>query len=404
MEKNGDNVLLLLVSVTFLFLNVPPVLAQGFKNPPEGSSAISQAGAFIAQCDDASAVTHNPAGLVQIEGQQILFGNTFLYPTTLYKNGGVSEDAVSNMAYLPFIYYATDLGTEKLRFGMGISSPYGQATEWSKDIVRTNWFYSEPYYSSMQTINFSPVLAYKFTPRFSAGAGLNVYYSRLGIEYLVPPGAFLQPDETTSEIDVNGTGYGGTLGLLYKGTNYSIGLTYKKGFTVDYDGDFEVTGILKEDAEVEIEFPHIAVIGFAFYPNPNLKFEFDAEWAGYSCLEEIPVTIENLPPSPPIEKNWEDCYMFSLGTEYKKSENVKLMGGIAYLTSSMPDSTWKPSLPGSDSIVVVAGSEFSGRLGTLNLSLGLNLFKERKIDEGGLYDGKYSSTGYFCTLGYKKSF
>lgn len=410
MKTNSRKIVQLSVSIVyFVFLSVHSLLAQGFRNPPEGSAAISQTGAFIAQCDDASAITHNPAGLVQMEGQQILFGSTFLYPTTLYKNGGVSEDAVSNMAYLPFIYYSTDLGSENLRFGLGVSSPYGQSTEWSKDIVR-NWgvnpvtlSYNVPYYSSMQTVNASPVVAYKFTPRFSAGIGMDVYYSRLGVNYLIPPGVF-GPVEMTSKIDVDGTGYGGSCGLLYRGKNYSIGLKYKSGFSIDYDGDYKVPGILKEDASVKMEFPHIAGIGIAVYPNPKLKIEVDAEWTGYSTLKKIPVTIENLPPTPPIEKNWDDCYMFSLGTEYKKSERTKLRAGIAYLTNPIPDSTWDPSLPGADSIVIIAGGEFSGRLGTLDLSLGANLFKERKIDEGGPYDGKYSSTGYFCTLAYKKSF
>jgi hypothetical protein len=38
--------------------------AQGFRNPPEGTKALSQAGAFVAQCDDPTAVFHNPAGLL----------------------------------------------------------------------------------------------------------------------------------------------------------------------------------------------------------------------------------------------------------------------------------------------------------------------------------------------------
>lgn len=106
-----------------VFLTVSSLFAQGFRNPPEGSSAISQAGAFIAQCDDASAVTHNSAGLVQIEGQQVIFGSTFIYPTTLYKYSDASEDAVSNLACIPFLYYSTDFGTDNFRLGLGISSP-----------------------------------------------------------------------------------------------------------------------------------------------------------------------------------------------------------------------------------------------------------------------------------------
>jgi long-chain fatty acid transport protein len=387
--------------IMFLFFNVSLILAQGFKNPPEGISALSQAGAFIAQCDDASAVSHNPAGLAQIEGEQIMFGSVFLYPTTSYKNGG-SEDAVSNMAYLPFIYYATNMGRENLRFGIGLSSPYGQATEWSDDVIK-NWgvnlitgTYTIPYYSSMQTINASPVLAYKFTPQFSAGLGLNLYYSKLGVNYLTLA-------DMPAKIETAGTGLGGILGLLYKEKNYSIGFNYKSGFDIDYDGNFKVPGVLKTDASLEMKYPQIAGIGLAVYPNQKMKIEFDAEWTDYSCLEKIPVDITGV-TSYDVPKKWKDCYMFSLGTEYKKSESIKLRGGIAYLTNPVPDSTWDPSLPASDSIVVVVGGESLSRFGSFSLSLGANIYRERKLEKGELYDGKYRSTGYFCTLGYKKSF
>ncbi len=411
MKRNCRRIVALAAACfAYLFFSAYEVQAQGFRNPPEGSSAISQAGAFIAQCDDASAVTHNPAGLVQVKGQQILIGSMILHPTTSYKNGAAGDDAVPNTAFLPFIYYSTDLGNENFRLALGLSSPYGQSTEWRKSAVRDFWginpvtgAYNVPYYSSMQTVSISPAVAYRFTPQFSAGASMDVYYSKLGVKYLVAPGVF-GPVETTSKMDVDGTGYGGSFGLLYKEEKYSVGIKYKTAFDIDYDGKYSVPAVLRENAGIKIDFPHIAGVGIAVYPNPKLKIEADAEWTGYSCLKEIPVEVENLPPFPPIEKDWDDCYMFSLGTEYKTSDNVKLRCGAAYLTNPIPDSTWDPSLPGADSIVVVVGGEFSGKLGILDISLGANLFRERKIDEGGPYDGKYSSTGYFGTLAYKKSF
>jgi len=386
----------------FMSLSASLLYGQAFRNPPPGAASIMQAGAFTAQADDASAVSQNPAGLVQIKGHQIILGSDILFPETEYKSPGFSEYTNSEAAYLPYFFFSTDFrGTAPLRLGLGVTVPYGQSTEWSYDAVR-NWFYTVPRYSAMQTVNISPVLAYGITPELSAGGGFNIYTSKLELKYLLPPPP-PPPGEMPAKVDVDGTGYGGTFGLLYKTNMVSIGATYKTGFDIDYDGDYSVPGVLEEDAETAMDFPPVASLGIAVHPNPKLKLEFDAEWIGYSCLEEIPVDITVIPPYE-IDKNWDDCYTFALGAEYRKSERTILRGGVSYMTTPIPDSTFEPSMPDSDSWIITAGGEFITKIGSFNLMLGAHLYNERKIDNGGPYDGKYESRGYFGAVEYKKGF
>ncbi len=386
----------------FMVLSASLLYGQAFRNPPPGAASIMQAGAFAAQADDASAVFQNPAGLIQIKGHQIMLGSDILFPETKYKSPGFSEYTDSEAAYLPYFFFSTDFrGTAPLRFGLGVTVPYGQSTKWSYDAVR-NWFYSVPRYSAMQTVNISPALAYGITPELSAGAGFNIYRSKLELKYLLPPPP-PPPGEMQAKVDVDGTGYGGTFGLLYKTNGISIGATYKTGYEIDYDGDYSVPGVLKEDAETAMDFPPVACLGIAVYPNSKLKLEFDAEWVGYSCMDKIPVDITVIPPYE-IDKDWDDCYTFAIGAEYKKSERTVLRGGIAYLTTPIPDSTFEPSMPDSNSWIITAGGEFITKIGSFNLTLGAHLFNDRKIDNGGPYDGKYESRGYFGAVEYKKGF
>ncbi|MGI6595731.1 MAG: OmpP1/FadL family transporter [Candidatus Ratteibacteria bacterium] len=374
------------------------LFAQAFKNPPEGAAALSQGGAFISQSDDASAITHNPAGLTQTKGQNFMLGSVVLYPitkakTTAYK--GYMEEAV---AFLPYLFFSTDLGEESpLRLGLGITFPYGQSTEWSDTAVRS-WSYSVPYYSSMQTMNISPVVAYKITPSLSAGAGLNIYNSKLNMKYLLP---LAPPLDFPAKIDVEGTATGWITGLLYKQQRYSMGLRYKSDFTVKYDGDCKMTGT-ELPAEMKINFPDNIGLGIAFFPNDSLKIEIDGEWFGYSSVKRIPVSISGFPPY--IERNWNDIYTIALGTEYKKSDRVKLRGGITYTPTPIPHSTWDPSLPDADSFVITGGGEYSTQIGTFNILAGVHLFEQQKINKGEPYDGEYQSTGYFINLEYKKNF
>lgn len=386
-----------IIAVGFVFLFNSFLFAQAFKNPPEGAAALSQAGAFIGQSDDASAVSHNPAGLTQTEGQQFILGSAVLYTTTEAKTSNYKGNLKDAIAYLPYLFFSTDTGKgSPLWLGLGITFPYGQSTEWSKKAVR-NWFYSVPYYSSMQTMNISPVVAYKITPSLSAGAGINIYNSKLNMKYLFP----VPPLELEAKIDVEGTATGWIAGLLYKQPKYSIGLRYKSDFTIEYEGDFKMGGT-ESSAEMEIHFPDNIGIGIAFFPNERLKIELDGEWFGYSSVKKIPVSITGFPPY--IEKDWDDIYTVALGTEYKKSERIKLRGGVIYIPTPIPDSTWDPSLPDADSFVITGGGEFLTKAGIFNLLAGIHLFDEQKIEEGVSYDGKYKSTGYFINIEYKKLF
>jgi len=265
-----------------------------------------------------------------------------------------------------------------------------------------NWgYYSVPYYSSMQMVNISPAVAYKITPSFSAGISLNIYSSKLNMNYLIPVSPPVPPLEFPAKIDVDGTTTGYTAGLFYRQPKYSLGIRNKSDFKSKYDGDFKMAGT-ELPAEMEIKFPDNIGLGIAFFPNERLKIEIDGEWFGYSSIKRIPVSISGFPPY--IEKNWDDIYTIALGTEYKKSDRVKLRGGIIYIPTPIPDSTWDPSLPDADSFVITGGGEFITKAGMFNLLAGVHIFDERKIEKGALYDGKYQSTGYFINLEYKKNF
>jgi len=366
--------------------------SQGFRNPPEGSAALSQAGAFIAQCDDASAITHNPAGLIQIKGQQILFGTNLIFPYTDYNGGSFSDERKFKLGALPYFYYVSDFNRDNIRFGIGITSPYGQSTKWSYDAVK-NWGYSVPYLALMQTADVCLVSAFRVNERISTGIGINFYKSRIVVNNLLPP-------ETPAKMRVDGEGYAPSFGFLYKKEKFRIGLNWRGGFKIKYSGKFKIPGSVQTGAKTEIKFPHIIGGGVAIFPNKKWKLEGDIEWVGYSCLERIPVDIKVVPPYQ-LDKKWEDVFNFYLGSEYKKNENLKLRCGIAYVRTPIPDETWEPSLPGANRIVLSAGSELKTKIGKIEFAFAYSIFHKRTIKQGGSYDGTYKSKGFFFTMGYK---
>ncbi|HOL67006.1 MAG TPA: outer membrane protein transport protein, partial [bacterium] len=241
--------------------------AQGMRNPPEGNAALGQAGAFIAQCDDPSAITHNPAGLIQITGTEWLAGVNTILSNTWYRSDLFSDKKDFSPIMLPYVFLSSDLGKEKFRVGVGVTIPFGQSTEWSQETVR-KWNYASPYYAGLQTADVITAGCWKLSPELSLGVALHVYSSRLAINNLLP-----FPVESEAKIRVTGYAAAPALGLLYRQSRYSFGLTYKAKFSIDYDGKLRWLNFGELPAEATINFPALAGAGFAFRPTPSWKIE-----------------------------------------------------------------------------------------------------------------------------------
>ena len=80
-------------------------MAEGFKNPPEGAAALGRAGGRIAIADDAAAVSHNPANLVDLEGTEVQAAVTIVHAETEYDSPmGGSTETESPWKFLPNLY------------------------------------------------------------------------------------------------------------------------------------------------------------------------------------------------------------------------------------------------------------------------------------------------------------
>ena len=372
--------------------------SQGFKNPPDGTAALSQSGAFIAQCDDPSAISHNIAGLTQLQGTNILIGNTFLFSNTGYSGVTGSADKKYAPAYLPYLYFCSDFNKPNCRFGIGLSSPYGGSTKWDQNqaaIWSANPADPIPYYYSMQMADVTLAFAYKFNQEVSAGIGFNSYFSRMAVNYWLPP--------LLDKVQFKGTGFGfaPSAGFLFAKPKYRIGLRYNGAFKIKYDSKFRIPKFsIDIPGNSEIEFPHVAGIGIAFFPTDKLKIETDVEWLGFSCVDTISANVSGFDLSQ--KTNWKDVYTFALGAEYKKSKTWTWRAGIAYVQSPIPDSTFDPRLPDADRIAVSLGTGIKTNIGDFDVGFVASFFKTREINKGKPYDGTYKSRGYFLSVGYKK--
>ena len=175
-------------------------LASGFSlSVEQGTGNLGNASAgSAAVAEDATTIFYNPAGLTRLSGTQYHAGGHFVAPSAKFSDGGSvtslpttpatplfgtdgSDGALTGL--VPNFYYATDL-TESLRFGLGVSVPYGLSTEYSP-LWRGRYHALE---SHLMTLNLNPTLAFKATEQLSVGFGINAQYAKAELSNAIDTG------------------------------------------------------------------------------------------------------------------------------------------------------------------------------------------------------------------------
>lgn len=359
--------LLLLLIVIFLAGNV---WASGFRVPEQGATSMGMSNAWVAQANDPSAISINPAGIAQISTPSLGGGFLVINPSVEHTaSDGTKEDVENNFFFPPNIYATCNMGTSNWFFGIGVSTPFGLATEWADDSFAR---YSSTL-SEIELININPTLAYKVNDNLLVGFGVDYYRSTVTLKRKIAwglatfgltgdPSSLAIPDGDF-QLKGDGDGWGYNAGILYKfADNYSFGFAYRSGITVDYEGDADLSKIggaglllyggnkFSTTGTADLDYPAMAQIGFAARVMPALLVELDVEWTGWSSYDKLELNFD----SPLIEdttsiKDWDDTLTYRLGLEYTVNEFTDIRAGYLYDKSPIPDEHFDTLLPDGDS-------------------------------------------------------
>src|SRR6266571_2200179 len=110
-------------------------LGLGSRIPNQDAAAIARGNAFVATADDLSAMYYNPAGISQLEGQNIQAGSLFylnIYADYESPTGQRTKN-LTKVIPVPQVGYAVTLKDMPLSFGLGVYAPFGLGMEWPDD-------------------------------------------------------------------------------------------------------------------------------------------------------------------------------------------------------------------------------------------------------------------------------
>lgn len=381
-------------------------MAGGFRLPEAGAKAMGMGFAFTAQANDPSAIYFNPAGIVQLEGQNVKVGVTYIKENGATFSGttplsGANGTTVRSETqkdldfYVPNAFW-TRKASPNFAYGVGVFVPFGLGQEYED---RDNSIFRNQITKiDLKTFVVNPTVAWKVNEILSVGAGIDYMYgkaklAKTGVVNNAPPGD-TQVNIFKLDLDGDGDAWGYNFGVLLTPVeSWKIGVSYRSQFKLDIDdGDVELRDIsstplaalgflgsaqtvfggatFNTKGSTTINMPATLDLGVA-YVRDRLTLEVDADWTFWHSYKSLDIDIRNntaLLPDSNSRKDWDDTVAIYVGGEYRVTDSLALRLGFRYDPTPVPADTMGPELPDADKLYYSAGVGYKVSRWTFDLA------------------------------------
>ena len=325
----------------------------GVRIVDQDAEATARGDAFTATADNPSAIYYNPAGITQLQGQNVLVGAYGIYLQSKYT--GVNGDSFRTKdapQAAPQLFYTYSFKDQPFSLGLGIYAPFGFALQWPDNAP----FRDLALQGGITFVTINPVLAWRIDPTFSIAAGLDINYGKADLENGILPSSF-----PPNRFSFKGDGYsaGFNLGVMWQPTKqHSFGLSYHSESTMDLSG--QSTAVIspayfsRTHASTDFTFPQYMEAGYSFRPTPDWNFEADIDWADWHQLKTLYLAQANTNTAV-IPFDWQSSFMYEAGVTRYLSDGYRLSAGYIYSQNSVPSSTFNPLVPDSNRNIFSVG-------------------------------------------------
>jgi long-chain fatty acid transport protein len=358
--------------------------AAGFAILQQGTAAMAQGNAFVAQADDPSAVFYNPAGLMQLKRPEIYFNTVFSSTNRTYTSPAGAYTTAKHEIFAIPAFYAVLPVHERVVLGFGLFSPFGLGTTWPPE-------WAGRYLTTMsrlKTYNANPVLAVKVLDNLSVAVGLDVLWSSVQIRrFSQRMVSFPRLTDIKNDFEGDGVGLGYNLGLLYEPVEgVKFGVSYRSQIKVTHSGDLRVSLATPVEGDASVTYPPSVTWGLAYSRLKPFVFEFDVTWTGWSTYDNLHLLLKE--PIPGIlprqvmtdssqEKNWRDAWAFRFGGNYEIQPGLKVRAGYIYDMTPVPNSSFDPTVPDANRHIFTLGGDYQIKRFTFGLAYNFILSENR---------------------------
>ena len=429
--------------MVIMMFSASEIFASGLAIPEQGAAAMGMSAAMTARSEDLSAIFYNPAGIDYVENFEIMLGITPIMPSheyspfsySPYTEYSFSKQKSEPATFLPPQIYAAYRASDNIVLGLGVTAPFGLGTDWDK---KWDGRYSSTF-AEIQTVHITPTISYQATEKVSFGLGVSYVTSTATMEKMVDTGSALfesmgsNPALSTliantdydSEfaLEGDGTGYGYNLGVIYRmDEKYQFGISYRGAMDIDYEGKAKfkhkeqaiktaVTGAAMaggadaataaamadaaygalagtmpatQDGKATLAMPWMLNLGVKADMTDVWDVSAELNIVGWSVYDELTIDFEDDLPYDKLtqDKDWENSYVYRLGTSYDVSESFVARGGLMFDFNPVPDLTFDGQLPDSDRYGISIGAGYKIGMIQFDASYLLLKFLEREKDNG----------------------
>ena len=312
--------------------------AVGFRLLNQDAEAFARGNAFTATADNPSAIFYNPAGITQLEGQNLSLGGFALSAGFDYTSPtGQTASADSSFQFAPQIYYTVSPDNSPFSYGIGLFTPYGLVVDYGRD---TN-FSTVAIDGELLVATLNPTIAYQVNSEFSVGLGIALNYSEISISRAlgIAPG---------DEFSVSGDGFsvGFNAGALWQPADeWSFGLNFRSTSKMNYSGRSGATGFPNASTDASLRLPMNIALGASYRPNDKWNIEVGIDWTDWDAVNVT--TLEGTPfgVDVPFPLNYESGFMYQLGVTRNLENGYFLSAGYIYSENSSPDLNFTPLIP-----------------------------------------------------------
>jgi len=313
----------------------------GSRIPNQDPEAIGRGNAFVATADNPSAIYYNPAGISQLEGQQIHVGSLFYL--NIYSDyespSGETTHNLTRVIPIPELHYTISLKEAPVTFGVGVYAPFGLGMEWPDNAP----FRNAGLEVKLQYITINPVIAWKPHPTFAIAMGPTFDYSEVKLRQgiLVSPYQF--------HFKGSDLGYGLTAGVLWQPLpQWSFGAKYMSATTLDYGGmaSFSPDAAFLPPAThttAHLNFPQIISGGVSFRPTTNWNMEVNIDWSDWDSVNNA--VIDGFAKIP---LNWNSSFFYEFGITRQLGNGYYVSAGYFFSQASTPERNYTPLVPDTD--------------------------------------------------------
>ena len=391
---------------TFLISSI--LLADGYRNPPEGARAIGAFGGHRAFADDANANIHNSANLVDLKQPMLQYNVTAGYGRTSFKNAAGSDQTENPFFAIPGFSAAVPFKEGKYAVGLSTYIPYGRSVDWGEDsfFARNNISHA----GSMTVADFTPNVAMRVTETLSIGVGADIYYGTVEQRTIFtgPTALFLGlAPGAESKLTADGDALGWNAAATWKMTKKQrLTATYRAPIDMVYRGHNEVDGAGTSEISGQIEYPTIVGLAYGVEFTDTFRAEANFEWLEFSTYQSLKIKDSRGPAwSTTTAQDLKDTWTAGIGAEWDFKPQWTLRSGFMYLQNPTPEKTYGPLGPDENQGVISFGLGYEIDHHAIDLGYAYGLFDGRNISgSANSPAGKYDYNVHLLSLSYGYKF